>query len=254
MTDLKKVLKSLVPSIVLSAWYRFWAKKRRAELDRCHSPQDTFTAIYRRGDWGRSHDRPDAFFSGFGSHDPKIVRPYVQAMEAFLTSYNPHLDVADLGCGDFAVGAQIRRYCGKYYACDVVQDVIDQHKIKYADHDVIFQVVDITKDGLPRADVALLRQVLQHLSNDDIGRVVPKLYQYRYIVFTEHLPVVEDFEPNLDKRRGMDTRLTLGEKGSGVVLIEPPFGLKVKSAKILCEADAAIGGVPGVVRTILYDL
>ena len=254
MSGLKKILKPLVPSSVLSAWYGFHAKRRRAELDRCSSPQETFTTIYRRGHWGRSGDQSDPFFSGSGSRDPMIVRPYIQAVESFLTSHDKRLNVADLGCGDFAVGAQIRQHCDKYYACDVVQDVIDRHKIKYADRDVIFRAVDITQDDLPPADVVFIRQVLQHLSNDDIKRVVPKLYRYRYLILTEHLPVSADFEPNLDKKRGLDTRLNLGTKGSGVVLTEPPFDLKVKDAKILCEADETIGGAPGIIRTTLYEL
>jgi hypothetical protein len=254
MSELKDTLKSLIPPSVLSFWYRINAKRHRAELDRCRSPQETFTTIYRRGHWGKSGDPADPFFSGSGSRDPRIVEPYIKAVEAVLTGYGRRLDVADLGCGDFAVGAQIRRLCGRYYACDVVQDVIDRHKIKHANSDVIFQVVDITQDDLPPADMAFIRQVLQHLSNDDIKRVVPKLYRYRYLVITEHLPVSPDFESNLDKKRGLDIRLRLGTKGSGIVLTEPPFDLKVKSSKILCEADESIEGVPGVVRTTLYEL
>jgi hypothetical protein len=162
--------------------------------------------------------------------------------------------VADLGCGDFAVGAKIRPHCGRYYACDVVQDVIDRHKIKYAENNVIFQAIDITQDDLPAADVVFIRQVLQHLSNDDIKCVIPKLYRYRYLVITEDLPIAADFVPNLDKKRGMDTRLSLGTNGSGVVLTEPPFNLKVKDTKVLSEAEGAIGGARGIIRTTLYEL
>lgn len=254
MPSLKEILKPLVPSAVLSAWYEFHAKKRRAELAQCNSPEETFTTIYRRGHWGKSGDRSDPFYSGLGSRDSKIVTPYIQAVESFLTGHNPRLDAADLGCGDFAVGAQIRPYCGKYYACDVVQDVIDRHMIEHAHSDTIFRAVDITRDDLPQADVVFIRQVLQHLSNDDIKRVVPKLYRYRYVVITEDLPMSREFVPNLDKRRGMDTRLGLGAKGSGVVLTEPPFDLKARSAKVMCEVEGTIGGVPGIIRTMLYEL
>jgi len=254
MSRLKDMLKPLIPSFVLSFWYRLNAKRQRAELDRCRSAQETFTTIYRRGHWGKSGDPADPFFSGSGSRDPRIVEPYLKAVEGFLTGHGKRLDVADLGCGDFAVGAQMRGHCGKYFACDVVQDVIDRHKVKHANSKVIFQVVDITQDDLPPADVAFVRQVLQHLSNDDIKRVVPKLYRYRYLIITEHLPVTPDFEPNIDKRRGLNIRLHLGTKGSGIVLTEPPFNLKVKGTKILCEAHESIEGVPGIVRTTLYEL
>jgi hypothetical protein len=49
-----------------------------------------------------------------------------------------------------------------------------------------FRELDIAKDELPLGDCAILRQVLQHLSNAEIscGR---KLYAYKYVLLTEHL-------------------------------------------------------------------
>jgi hypothetical protein len=254
MADLKTLLKPLVPPSVLSAWYKFNANRERAELERCRSPKETFTTIYRRGHWGKSGDPADRIFSGSGSRDPKIVGVYIQSVAAFLREHSPCLNAVDLGCGDFAVGSQLRPYCGAYVACDVVEDVVERNALRYRNSDVTFRVVDITQDELPSADVVFLRQVLQHLSNSDIHRVIPKLLGYRYLVLTEHLPVSTDFEPNLDKKRGMDIRLHLGTKGSGIVLTAPPFDLHVKSAKILCEVEEPAGGIPGIIRTTLYEL
>jgi hypothetical protein len=73
--------------------------------------------------------------------------------------------------------------------------------------------------GLPPADVCLVRQVLQHLTNDDIHRALPHLRAYPYVVVTEHLPVAMA-RPNANKRPGPGVRAT---RGSGVVLHEPPF-------------------------------
>ena len=73
-----------------------------------------------------------------------------------------------------------------------------------------------------------IRQVLQHLSNAQISRIVPKLSIYRLLVLTEYLPSSGDFVPNLDRPTGVGTRLGT-ETDSGIVLTEPPFNLPTKS-------------------------
>ena len=254
MLRLKQMLKSIVPRAGISAWYEHHAKKRRAELARCETPAETFTAIYRGKHWGRSDDRLDPFYSGLGSRDLKIVGPYVEAVGSFLKGHGSRLNAVDLGCGDFAVGGQLRSYCGMYFACDVVKDVIDRHKTRYGNSDVVFQTIDITRDDLPPGDVVFLRQVLQHLSNNDISSIIPKLHGYKYIIITEDLPSRADFLPNIDKRRGMETRLGLGANGSGVVLTAPPFNLTVKDSRVLCNVGGAIGGSGGRIETLLYEL
>ena len=69
-------------------------------------------------------------------------------------------------------------------------------------------------DDLPVADVALVRQVLQHLSNTQISRIVPKLSGYRSLVVSEHVPIENDFVPNVEKMAGVTIHLP---SHSGVV-------------------------------------
>jgi hypothetical protein len=214
-----------------------------------------FEQIYENGVWGKSNEIGEKYFSGIGSHDGAIVGSYVSAVRSFLESLADVPDVVDLGCGDFAVGSQIRPYCRKYIAADAVDGLIARNKQKFANEDVEFRVVDITRDELPTADVAFVRQVFQHLSNSDIQKAIPKLSaNYRYVVLTEHLPAGQQFTPNLDKTSGADTRMDLGNGGSGVVLTEPPFSLAVKDSAVLCEVSLDAIGMKGVVRTNLYTL
>jgi hypothetical protein len=72
------------------------------------------------------------------------------------------------------VGSQIRKFCGRYIACDVVPGLIDFIKRQFEDLDVEFKLLDLVKDEFPAGDVALIRQVLQHLSNDQIARFVAR--------------------------------------------------------------------------------
>jgi hypothetical protein len=103
----------------------------------------------------------------------------------------------------------------------------------------------------PDADVAILRQVLQHMSNFQILKVIAKLDRYKFLVLTEHLPAGPDFRSNIEKPAGAMVRVSWG---SGVVLTEPPFNLRVRSEQVICSSDRAIGHDPAVVKTTLYGL
>jgi len=210
---------------------------------------EVFSSIYREQKWGAKSGGD--FFSGSGSHDPSLVSPYVNAVRAFLQSLPSPPSVADLGCGDFNVGSQLRPYCGRYIACDVVPALIERDKKMFAEAGVDFCCLNIIDEELPDADVVFLRQVLQHLSNAQIASVIPKLYRYKYLVLTEHIPPQPGFPPNRDKVTGGGVRLL---QGSGVVLTAPPFSLKVKSDSVLCATNESVFRYPGLIRTSLYEI
>jgi SAM-dependent methyltransferase len=209
--------------------------------------EEIFSAIYREQRWGKSDD----FSSGEGTHTPGVVLPYVEAVGKFLRAVPCPPSVVDLGCGDFHVGEQLRPYCGRYVACDVVPALIERNKEKFAAANVDFRCINIIEDDLPEGDVVFLRQVLQHLNNAQILSVVQKLYRYKFLVLTEHVPAAPDFPPNLDKPTGGGTRLP---QNSGIVLTDPPFSLKVKSESVLCTKTESIGRHPGLIKTTLYEL
>ncbi len=133
-------------------------------------------------------------------------------------------------------------------AGDIVDALIDQNRRKYRGMDVDFRVIDIGQDTLPEGEVVFLRQVLQHLSNNEIGTVLPRICsQYRFLILTEHLPPDDPFTHNIDKPVGPDIRLSLN---SGVVITSPPFNIRVQETRVLCEVPA----YGGRIRTQLYVL
>ena len=211
--------------------------------------EEIFSAIYRERKWGTKTDSD--FSSGTGSHVEGVVLPYVNAVRRFLESLPALPSVVDLGCGDFNVGKRLRPYCGRYVACDIVSALIQRNKDKFADTKVDFRCIDIINDELPDGDIVFLRQVLQHLNNAQILRVVNKLYRYRFLVLTEHVPENSAFPPNRDKATGGRIRLS---QGSGVVLTEPPFLLAVKSECVICTTTQALDEYPGQIRTTLFEL
>jgi hypothetical protein len=110
-----------------------------------------------------------------------------------------------------------------------------------------FSRCPLVTDELPRADIAVLRQVLQHLSNRQITDVLPRLLsRYKYILLTEHLPL-RSFRPNLDNPTGPGIRL---EFNSGVVLTEPPFNVRAACIRRVCEVTDS----DSIIRTDLYKL
>ncbi len=254
MPPIKKAIKSILPAAIVQAIRRHRAKRDEIRLKRICAEYDglttreVFTKIYEDGVWGVSKDPSDRYFSGLGSRDEITARTYVEAVHRFLSSFESKPDVADLGCGDFSIGSKVRALCGRYTACDIVQPLIDANKERYKSQAVDFRVLDLTQEDPPKADIVFIRQVLQHLSNDDIRKALPKIERsYKYLVLTEHLPGTDDFTPNLDKPAGPTTRL---RHNSGIVLTSPPFNLAPKEQRVLCQ----VAGDGAVIKTTLYTL
>ena len=188
------------------------------------------------------------FYSGAGSHQPEILKPYTDVLISFLASFKSPLVVCDLGCGDFNVGKALLTYTKKYIAVDIVSDLIARNKEKFKEDNLEFYCLDISVDDLPSADCVLLRQVLQHLSNAEVAKITRRLNAFKYIIVTEHLPQGE-FEPNKDIISGQGIRL---KKQSGLILMAPPFNFKVEAEKQLSSVCLKDG--EGVIVTTLYRM
>lgn len=201
--------------------------------------------VYELKLWGEAQAD---FYSGEGSHHPDIVNPYIDTLTSFLTSFKNPITICDLGCGDFNVGNQLVKYTEKYIAVDIVSDLINRNKEKFKSENLEFHCLNIAVDDLPSADCAILRQVLQHISNAEVQSIVSKLKNFKYIILTEHLPE-GDFIPNQDIISGQGTRL---KKGSGLNLLAPPFNFRVKEEKQLLSVGLNTG--KGVIVTTFYKI
>ena len=198
--------------------YKLYAKILFRKL----TAQEAMQLIYRKGWWGRPNK--SNFYSGRGSHDLHIIEPYIDFMNNFI-KLNDISIIVDLGCGDFNIGSRIFQNVKKYIACDIVPELIHFNKNKYVYNSVVFCNIDAIKDKLPKGEVLMVRQVFQHLTNQEIQAILDKVYDFKYLIVTEGLPKY-DFEPNKDHFHGPDIRLS---KKSGVVVHEYPFNFKYKS-------------------------
>jgi len=201
--------------------------------------------VYKMNLWGSNASE---FYSGEGSHNPELVNPYIEAIVSFLKTLNTPISVCDLGCGDFNIGNKLFKYTSKYFAVDIVPELIDHNKSNFKAKNLFFSSLDIAKDDLPPADCALIRQVLQHLSNAEVQNILNKLQTYKYVIITEHIPTF-DFIPNLDIISGQGIRL---KKQSGLDVLKAPFNFKVTSHEELLTINLKDG--KGKIVTTKYTL
>jgi hypothetical protein len=249
---IKKILKAVIP---LKA--RTWLRVRQHRIfgieheyrDMSHS--QIFDKIYQDGVWGKDSDGCPT--SGSGSYTTSVIEPYINAVSAWLSEVKPTV-LVDLGCGDFNVGRNFLPHTERYMACDVSSVILERNKEKYEDLDnVEFLRLDVANDNLPKGDVAFIRQVLQHLSNDAIVKFTAHVNQnkpFKHLLVTEHLPRSDLFSVNVDKPSGAYTRNVLN---GGVVLHEPPFSILSKSHKVLLEVPEDSGGTRAIIRTTIYS-
>lgn len=216
-------------------------KKRIAKTP--WSTKDAMQQVYEKNLWGSGGED---FYSGEGSHKPEIVKPYVEKLIAFLSSFEKPISVCDLGCGDFNVGKELVGHAKNFIAVDIVPELIERNKEKYKAPKLEFLCLDVAKDTLPNTECAILRQVLQHISNDEVKQVAAKLVNYKYVIVTEHLPN-KDFTPNVDIISGQGTRL---KKQSGINLLLAPFNLKVVAQRELLK----VIDEHGIIVTVLYKM
>lgn len=207
--------------------------------------KDAMAQIYEMKLWG---DNKSDFYSGFGSHNPEIVNPYIDVVASFLSSFENPITVCDLGCGDFNIGKELVQYSKNYIAIDIVEDLIARNKEKFKAENLEFHCLDIAVDDMPSADCIFLRQVLQHLSNAEVLSVLSKLSKFQYIILTEHVPQ-GNFIPNKDIISGQGIRL---KKQSGLDILTPPFNFKIKEEKLLLSIGLNDG--KEVLQTTLYTI
>lgn len=244
-------VKILVKRLLPTSWVERYRQIQRAKEKRCNaakSAEQVFTEIYAQKKWAPSSEQ---FDSGAGSTDERIIAAYVRAVRDWLKQIgSDKMTIVDLGCGDFRVGRQFIDLCARYIGVDIVKPLIEHHSKQFGSSKVAFLHRNILEDTLPDGEICFLRQVLQHLSNNQIQIALQRVQKYRWIVITEHHPSSAFFRAaNLDKPHGADIRLF---DGSGVFLEEPPFNFPRERLQLLLEVEGHPfpgWSDPGVIRT-----
>ena len=172
----------------------------------------------------------EPFFSGSGSHDEKIIVPYINLLLQIISNNNIRL-ITDLGCGDFWIMRHVlgtldkNNYNYFYNGVDVVDKLIEHNNKTFGRANVKFHFMDAAQDDteLPFGELLIIRQVLQHLNNADIKNILDKTKNFKFLLITEHIYEGADSIFNVDKISNNSIRLSLK---SGVYLEHAPFNYK----------------------------
>jgi len=124
---------------------------------RALDPLRTFQEVFRANLWGGDSR------SGLGAS-----RDQTAAIRAAIPALCERLGVRrllDVPCGDFSWMAEVDLRGAAYVGADIVAEILDQNRERYARHDRQFLQLDLTRSVLPAADLLLCRDCLVHLSH-----------------------------------------------------------------------------------------
>lgn len=185
-----------------------------------------FSDIYENGMWSKPFFAKGKYSSGSGSYKKYIIKPYIDFLKSFIKN-NDIKSITDVGCGDFNI---MRRVLVDfpdivYYGIDVAENLINYNNEKYSDKNKHFYCLDVSNETekLPKADLFICRQVLQHLSNKDVAAILDATKNYHYAIITDSIYVGDDMKYNLDMPTGEAIRLPMK---SGIYIDKPPFSMK----------------------------
>lgn len=144
------------------------------------STEQVFTSIYSNAFWGTNAEGDG--WSGIGS-SYEATAQYREFIADFLKNYAIR-SVVDLGCGDWEFSRYIDWKDISYLGIDIVEHVIEKNKKRFEADNVHFEHSNALKYDLPYADLLICKEVLQHLSNDDIRSICSQFKKYKYCLIT----------------------------------------------------------------------
>lgn len=137
--------------------------------------KEIFTEIYEKNIWGGSG----------GGSDPGNTVEYRAFLQKFLKEHGVK-SVLDWGCGDWAFSRLIDWSGIRYTGVDVVDSVVRGNIMQYANSMIMFFNNEVWPGG-EHYDVIIVKDVLQHWSNDHIDYFLGELFsttKFNYIIIT----------------------------------------------------------------------
>ncbi|MFV2090702.1 MAG: class I SAM-dependent methyltransferase [Pseudomonadales bacterium] len=180
------------------SWLTRWREKR-SELDRFRgqSRSEVFEWIYGSNKWGGQSR------SGKGSGLERTYR--IRQLLPGLLEELEITSILDIPCGDHDWIATLDFADTRYIGADIVPALIERNREKYPGRR--FEVIDVCEGSLPDADFVLCRDLLVHLSLEDISAALENLLsvQGRYLMCT----TFPDIGKNKDIVTGKHRRLNM---------------------------------------------
>lgn len=187
------------------------------------SREETFRLIREKAFWKGSES-----VSGAGSGREQTYRLKEELPR--LLSCLAVASMLDLPCGDFSWMQEVELPVAEYVGADIIPELIEENRRRFGNERRKFEVLDLTTDDLPEADLLFCRDALVHLSFADIQSTLKNVSRsrIRYMLVT----TFPECEANEDITTG-DWRVLNLEK--------PPFSFPSPLA-LLDEACTEAGG------------
>lgn len=192
--------------------------------------EKVFTNIYKTNFWG---GQKGEFYSGSGSYS-KYIDKYSDVISLFIIQNNLK-QIVEIGCGDFNITKKIINYLDRkqfdyyYTGYDIVKDLVEGNKKLYGTQRINFTIKNGIDSKITMGDLLIIRQVLQHLDNKSIQKIIAQFKKFNYVIVSEH-QLSKKFdsliEPNIDKKGDGDIRI---KDISGVYLEKEPFNCNIIS-------------------------
>jgi hypothetical protein len=165
--------------------------------------REIFEGIYKKNFWGNSET-----VSGPGS-----TIAYTENIRSEIPKLMKELDlnsILDGPCGDFNWMKLIIEFTRfQYTGIDIVSELIEKNQVLYGSENIAFIRKDLLKDELPKSDLMLCRDLLAHLSLEDIHKFFANFVrsQIPYLLTSTH--VHSDLKKNHDICNGDFRELNL---------------------------------------------
>ena len=136
-------------------------------------------------------------------------------LQDFL-KHNEIKSVVDVGCGDWSFSQYIDWKNISYIGYDVVKSVIERNIKKYSDPSCLFVHANALTVDLPSADLLICKDVLQHISNENVLNFLKQIGKFKYCLITNDTDFDTETSLNSDTEAGGYRTLDLTKEPFGV--------------------------------------
>ncbi len=174
--------------------------------------KEHFTDIYDNKRWGNG--------SGGGSEISSTIQ-YREFLQNFLKEKNIK-SVIDYGCGDWQSSHLIDFSGIVYLGVDCVDSVIEQNNIKYSKDNIKFIVLDdMTQFFSYTSDLLILKDIIQHWSNDDIDYFLPNVINnFKYVLINNSSHQSYDYQDEPKYNRPLSAKFQPLKKYNPEIFLE----------------------------------
>jgi hypothetical protein len=193
-------------------------------------PEKTFTWFYNEGKWGRNGKGESV--SGKGS-EYKYAKPFVNYVKSLIHKHRV-TSIVDLGCGDWELMRRIDLEDIQYLGLECVRELVTRNNRKYSKKNIQFKFGDILSMKYPKADLLICKDVMIHLSNQQIKKIISQFSNFKYVLVVNSVYTSTGTSQNNDIQMGQFRPVDISK---------PPFnvnGIKVCKYRLFHKGYSAM--------------